>query len=257
MRQFESSLFRAVGFALGCVIVGLVLLGPSDRIANSARGDEESPALVKYNVPVDESVERALEYLASQQRDDNLFPGQYGDTTAVPALVGMAFLSKGHSPGLGPYGETINRCIDLVLASEQQRDGKPSGYLVRTGAGKMYAHCISTLFLSEVSGMVEPDRQAKIDEVLPRALQLIVDAQAVQKQEQFQGGWRYEPTSNDADLSLTGWAVMALRSARLNGRKSRTQRYAKRSSSYCDASHRTRTVSEALAINRISPTTRR
>ena len=60
MRQFESSLFRAVVFALGCVIVGLVLLGPGDGVANSARGDEESPALVKYNVPVDESVERAL-----------------------------------------------------------------------------------------------------------------------------------------------------------------------------------------------------
>lgn len=183
----------------------------------SARGDEESPALAPFNARIEESVERALDYLAKQQRDDNLFPGQYGDTTAVPALVGMAFLSKGYSPGLGPYGETINRCIDLVLANEQQRDGKPSGYIVRTGGCKMYAHCISTLFLSEVSGMVDPERQAKIDELLPRALQLIVDAAAIEKDQQFRGGWRYDPDSRDADLSLTGWAIMALRSARLNG----------------------------------------
>jgi len=181
------------------------------------RGDEESPALLAYNARIEQSVDRALEYLAKQQREDNMFPGQYGDTTAVPALVGMAFLSKGYGPGIGPYGTTINRCIDLVLANEQLRDGKPSGYIVRTGNCKMYAHCISTLFLSEVSGMVDPERQAKIDELLPRALQLIIDAQAIPKDAQFQGGWRYEPESRDADLSLTGWAIMALRSARLNG----------------------------------------
>jgi hypothetical protein len=81
----------------------------------------------------------------------------------------------------------------------------------------MYAHSICTLFLSEVSGMVDPERQAKIDETLPRALALIIEAQNVSKPPQFVGGWRYEPHSTDADLSLTGWAVMALRSARLNG----------------------------------------
>ncbi len=31
------------------------------------------------------------------------------------------------------------------------------------------------------------------------------------------GGWRYNPTSNDSDLSLTGWSIMALRAGRLNG----------------------------------------
>ena len=39
----------------------------------------------------------------------------------------------------------------------------------------------------------------------------------VEKKPQHQGGWRYQPHSRDSDLSLTGWAVMALRSARLNG----------------------------------------
>ena len=31
------------------------------------------------------------------------------------------------------------------------------------------------------------------------------------------GGWRYVPHSNDCDLSHSGWASMALRSARNNG----------------------------------------
>ena len=181
------------------------------------RADEASEALEKYKDRVNKAVDRGLEYLAKSQKDDGFFAGSYGRTTALPALVGMAFLSKGYTPGLGPYGDQINKCIDTVLASERIKSNKPSGYIVRSHEGKMYAHCIATLFLSEVSGMVDPERQKKIDELLPRALALIIKAQAVKKGEQFQGGWRYDPTSRDADLSLTGWAVMALRSSKLNG----------------------------------------
>ena len=195
----------------------LVVLGIVLHAERTVRSDEESEALLKYKETIDLSVDKALNYLATQQAENGSFPGQYGQTTAVAALAGMAFLSKGYTPGLGPFGENINRSIDFVLSNEQVRDGKPSGYLLHSAQGKMYAHCISTLFLSEVSGMVDPERQGRIDEVLPRALSLILTAQRVPKDPRFKGGWRYEPQSRDADLSLTGWAIMALRSARLNG----------------------------------------
>jgi hypothetical protein len=81
----------------------------------------------------------------------------------------------------------------------------------------MYGHNIATLFLSEVSGMVDPDRQKKINESLPRALALILRAQGVNKSSRHQGGWRYHPNSRDSDTSCSGWALMALRSAKLNG----------------------------------------
>jgi hypothetical protein len=81
----------------------------------------------------------------------------------------------------------------------------------------MYAHNIATLFLSEVSGMVDPGRQEKISEVLPKALNVIYQAQQVEKEEQHRGGWRYHPYSRDSDTSCSGWALMALRSAKLNG----------------------------------------
>jgi hypothetical protein len=42
-------------------------------------------------------------------------------------------------------------------------------------------------------------------------------AQAVKKDERNQGGWRYHPGSHDSDTSCSGWALMALRSAKLNG----------------------------------------
>ena len=197
-------------------IVLVVVLGLAHT--KNARADEESDRLAQFREPIGQSVDKGLAWLAQVQKEDGAFPGQYGTTTAVPALSGMAFLSAGYTPGLGPYGRHINACIDYVLEHEQKGPtGQPNGYLVRTPEDKMYAHCIATLFLSEVSGMVDPQRQQMIDEALSRALLLILKAQQIQKQPPHAGGWRYTPTSTDSDLSLTGWAIMALRSARLNG----------------------------------------
>lgn len=163
---------------------------------------------------VDPSVERALLYLSRVQNKEGSFPENYGDSTGIPALVGMAFLSKGHLATEGPYADNINRCIDFILG-HQNRDGL---YVAgHAGSGPMYAHNIATLFLSEVSGMVDPARQDKIGRSLPKALQLILRAQRVEKPKNHQGGWRYQPGSRDSDTSCSGWALMALRSAKLNG----------------------------------------
>ena len=172
------------------------------------------PVFAEWRERVDPAVESALEYLARVQRDDGSYPESYGDSTGIPALAGMAILSKGHLPTEGPYVVTLNKCIDFVL--EHQRD---NGLFEKgnAGSGPMYAHNISTLFLSEVSGMVDPARQEKIAGALPMALKLILKAQAVKKDERHQGGWRYHPGSTDSDTSCSGWALMALRSAKLNG----------------------------------------
>ena len=65
--------------------------------------------------------------------------------------------------------------------------------------------------------MVSPERQKRVDRALSRALKVILTAQAVKKPPAHQGGWRYQPSSGDSDISCTGWAMMALRSARNNG----------------------------------------
>ena len=194
----------ALRIAAAIVIVAAPVAAPADTA---------SPKLAQYRKPVDEAVDRALDWLAKAQTGEGYFPGTHGRTTAVVALCGMAFLSKGYTPGHGPHGETLNRCIDYVLATQ-----RPEGTLYgRPGRGGMYSHCISTLLLSEVSGMVDPERQKKIDQALPKALKVILAAQQVKKQRDYQGGWRYKPTSRDSDISVSGWALMALRSARLNG----------------------------------------
>ena len=137
----------------------------------TGQADEASGALAKYDKRVDASIDRALKYLAKVQLKDGSFPT--AQKTAVTSLAVMAFLSKGYTPGGGPYGKGIDKAIDYVLAKQQ-----PNGLLVagRSARGPMYHHGISTLMLSEVSGMVSAERQKKIDKVLPKALKLILTA---------------------------------------------------------------------------------
>lgn len=182
-------------------------------LAGPALADEESPVLAEYRERVDKAVDKALAYLSKQQEADGSFKSSMRRNTAITSLSVMAYLAKGHTPGVGPYGEVINKGIDFVLNSEK------SGMLMgqSEGPGPMYAHCISTLMLSEVSGMVDANRQKRIDKALGRALEIILAAQKVKKDRRQQGGWRYQNSSTDSDISCTGWALMSLRSARNNG----------------------------------------
>jgi len=161
---------------------------------------------------VDQAIVKGLEWIARGQQPDGSFGQHKGSTqSGVWALCGMAFLARGHVPGTQPYGEVVEKIITKL--AEEQRD---DGYL-SNDQGKMYSHCISTLFLSEVSGMVRPELQKVIDKTLPKALKVIIDAQKISKDQNNKGGWRYKPDSRDSDFSCSGWALMALRSARLNG----------------------------------------
>ena len=201
--------------------------------AGGARADdakalqEGAPALAQYRQPVDKTVNKALAFLARiqvKQRDaasNRYARGLAGgfptrvSPGAVTSLCGMAFLSKGYTPGHEPYGDVIDGTIDFVV-TQVDANGYAGGTGQHSGGG-MYAHSICTLFLSEVSGMVDPARQRKIDTALPKMVRILIAAHQVRKYGPHQGGWRYRPNSNDSDLSLTGWALMALRSARLNG----------------------------------------
>ena len=168
----------------------------------------------RHQADVENAVDKALRFLAANQSEDGTYNDSYGRSVGVVSLVAMAFLSAGHTPGYGEYAENIDRCLNYVLDSQ-----RPNGLLDKgdSGHGLMYAHTIATLFLSECSGMVEPKMQERLDSVLGKATKLILEAQAVPKNEKHQGGWRYKPDSRDSDLSCSGWALMALRSAKLNG----------------------------------------
>jgi prenyltransferase beta subunit len=192
-------------------LIALPALACVAEWTNVAGADEAESELTRFEKPVDEAIDRALAYLAKQQKHDGSFKGAGGDDLSVPALCVMSFLAKGYTPGTGPYGDVLNRSIDYVLAGQRE-----NGFLAN-GMGRMYSHGICTLMLSEVSGMVDADRQEKIDEALAEALHLTLAAQRIDKPELHQGGWRYQPNSRDSDISCSGWQLMSLRSARNAG----------------------------------------
>lgn len=177
--------------------------------------DNPGTSAFQRNQPVIETaVDKALQYLAANQSADGTFTDSYGRSVGVVSLVGMSFLSAGYTPGYGEFSDTIDRCIAYVLDSQRSNGLLDKG---DSGHGLMYAHNIAALFLSECSGMVNAETQEKLSLILARATKLILEAQAVPKNEGHAGGWRYKPDSKDSDLSCSGWALMALRSAKLNG----------------------------------------
>ena len=168
----------------------------------------------KHQPAIETAVEKALRYLAANQSEDGTFNDSYGRSVGVVALVGMSFLSAGYTPGYGEFAPNIDRCLRYVLESQRSNGLLDKG---DSGHGLMYAHNIATLFLSECSGMVNPQTQEQLSSVLGKATKLILEAQSVPKNESHEGGWRYKPDSRDSDLSCSGWALMAMRSAKLNG----------------------------------------
>jgi hypothetical protein len=167
------------------------------------------------NAAADAAIHRSLEHLRSTQKNTGAWEASFGEATSVTSLVVMAYLAAGHVPGApGPYRDAVERGVRYVLA-HQHADGM---LVSNNRGGPMYCHGISTLMLAEVAGMV-PDQRlaARVRDALGRAVEVIVKAQDVKKGPNQSGGWRYQPNSNDSDISVTGWQLMALRAAKSAG----------------------------------------
>ena len=152
------------------------------------------------------SVERGLTWLSQQQAEDGSYGNlsHYGPHVGITGLAGLAFMSDGHVPGRGKYGDKVDRCLTFVLEHSSE-----SGLLAaETSHGPMYGHGFATLFLAEIYGMTD---RPELREALRKAVRLIVTTQ------NEEGGWRYQPVADDADLSVTICQVMALRAARNTG----------------------------------------
>ena len=150
------------------------------------------------------AVRRGLRYLSTRQQPDGRFGASpYAENAAVVALAGLAFMSHGSTPGRGPHGRQVNTCIDFLTKRAEE-----SGFIPSPGHGPMYGHGFATMFLAEAYGMTP---NSDLRDTISRAVQVIVASQ------NGEGGWRYDPKSQEADISVTICQVMALRAARNAG----------------------------------------
>jgi len=166
---------------------------------------------------VDKSVDRGLTFLAAQQQPDGSFPSDRTAQPGVTSLCVLAFMAHGHNPGTGPYGEQLDRAVKYITSCQKQNgllmllgNNEPEinrAIAHEVGVAGTYDHAISSLTLCELYGMTQDSRYRD-------PAQLAVDfAQDIQAAE---GGWRYQ-RREDSDMSVTGWFLMGLQSARMSG----------------------------------------
>jgi hypothetical protein len=193
---------------------GAVLLtGALARADTRDQGPESSASKGMITNEADQAIRKGLTFLNNNRnRDGSYGTNAYRGNVAVTSLAGLAFMAGGHQPSRGAYGRAVTDCLEFVLSQEDvNRPGyfhNPNG----TPHGPMYGHGFATLFLAEVYGMVNDKRlRTRVKDALKRAVQLIINSQ------NKEGGWRYLPTSRDADISVTICQIMALRSARNAG----------------------------------------
>lgn len=169
---------------------------------------------------VDTAVARGAAFLLTQQNSDGAFVDRERGNqhqTVMSALSLMALASVGHQPvDTTVEAEAMRKVIDFLLRDERQT---VDGYFGNADGSRMYGHGITTLALCEMLGMgVNKVQDLKLRQHCQRAIEMILRSQRVRKHAvRYEGGWRYTPSSGDADLSVTVWQTMSLRSAKNAG----------------------------------------
>ena len=230
------SVFRAAFFLLTTIVSASTL---SAQPALEARPAPSRDVLTeKQWKQLDESVGRGLKWLATQQQEDGSFEAIDRGQPAVTSFCVMAFLAQGKSPVDGEYKEQLTKAIDFIV--DQQ---KPNGLIATVGPSAVpiprdqlsvegpqvqskpnyvgvtatYNHAISSLALCEAYGQCDTEQAKKLTPVIEKAIAATLEMQRWPgKQKKNVGGWRYVTRhgAGDSDLSVTGWQLMFLRSAK-------------------------------------------
>ena len=153
--------------------------------------------LLAQNADTAQSIAKALDYLAREQRRQGFWEangGQY--RVAMTALSGMALLCEGSTTTRGRYAPQIRRAVDFLIGASQ-----PNGLIGYTDDFHYtYGHGFSMMFLSQVFGEEEDvTRRKQIQIVLEKAIRFSGEAQT------SKGGWGYVSArdGNDFDEGST------------------------------------------------------
>ena len=194
--------------------IGFALLGRDEGMKRALLGRYGGDATTQAAV-VD-----GLEWLARNQQKDGSWSLTGRDSEgkieyangaidenrqAATAMALLAFQGDGHTHQKGRFARNVALGWKWLL-KEQNADGSFSPEVVRRGH-RFYTEAQCTIALCELYGMTKDERFRKPAE---RAVQYCLKTQG------RQGGWKYE-AQTESDVSVTGWVVMALQSARMAG----------------------------------------
>ena len=223
-----NTMASVVSLATVCFFSGVSLAQEEPKPRSAPNADVLDAATWKQ---VDTSVERGLEWLVTQQKADGSFKTMKIGQPGVTAFCVMAFLAQGKTPLDKEYGPAISKAIDFICG-QQKRNGLlattapnivpiprvPNSQHVKN-MPVVYNHAIAALALSETYGQCEHEQAERIGAVIEKAVAATLEMQSWRKDPMDQGGWRYlgKPYRDDSDLSITGWQLMFLRSARNAG----------------------------------------
>ena len=169
--------------------------------------------------PATESaVEAALRWLARHQeaeghwanekyKEDKVQTNSAGNE-GITGLALLAFLGAGYThKDNGRFQDNVKRAVDWLVKQQ-----KPDGRISKPASGNdpPYNHAIAALALAEAYGMT---RDPAIREPAQKAVDCILAWQNPYS------GWRYTPKAGDNDASVSGWMIMALKSAKIGGLK--------------------------------------
>ena len=162
----------------------------------------------------EDAVERGLRWIMAQQRDGgdwrfnalqpgNRNPGTETSTTAATGLALQPFLGAGYTHREGVYQDVVQRGLDYLRRRASQTE-----HGADLQEGTMYAQGIATITLCEAYAMTGDESLRPLAEEAVRFIRFA--------QNQEGGGWRYTP-GEPGDTTVTGWQLMALKSAQMAG----------------------------------------
>ena len=180
--------------------------GPGGNIYRARIGPKRAEALRigDGNQSTEQAVLAALRWLKQYQEPNGSW--KMGQDQAATSLALLAFLGHGETPDSADFGVTVDRAIRYLIGGVDSNG---------VASATMYVQGLVGLALSEAYALTQ---SPIIRDPLEREIKAIIRAQQAPKTSPLnQGGWRYTHTSDDADLSVAGWQIMALKSARNAG----------------------------------------
>jgi hypothetical protein len=195
--------------------VGINLLGSGEYLSAMGRSG---------GLETRTAVDAALRWLALHQEPDgswiphkwdaedcsltrpeaSVVKGGRGDqhATGITGLAVLAFMGGGHTIRKGEYRMNLMRALNYILKGQDRKTGQLSK--------NMYEHSICTIALCEAFGRAPDER---VGTAARRAVDFCVKAVGTDC------GWRYTPNPEQSDMSVSGWFLQALKTAKLSNIK--------------------------------------